>query len=227
MMNYELTDNVAVITIDDGKANAVGNNFLDEINALLDKAEAENAGAVILRGRDGLFSAGFDLGEFKKGPEAGFAMVGRGMELLIRLYSYPLPLVVACSGHGIAMGAFIIMACDYRIGTDGEYKITLPETAISMDIPLPMVSLTQARLSPRYLTRAAVHAEVFTPAIAVEAGFLDESVAAVDLDARVLEVATRLAQLPQKNYAANKLSLRRHTLEEMRVELDATLELMP
>ena len=122
-MNYQVTNNIATLTIDDGKANVVGQDFLDKVNAALDRAEAEQAGAVILKGREGMFSGGFDLGEFKKGREQGMAMVGRGFELLVRLYSFPLPLVAACTGHGIAMGAFIIMACDRRIGTLGDYKM--------------------------------------------------------------------------------------------------------
>ena len=121
-MNYELKNNIAVLTFDDGKANAVGLEFLDNINALLTRAEEEKVGAVILRGREGMFSAGFDLAVFKKDPEIGKGMVKRGFELLIRLYSFPLPLVVASTGHGIGMGALMIMACDTRIGTLGKYK---------------------------------------------------------------------------------------------------------
>ena len=96
-MNYQLKNNIAILPFDDGKANVVGHEYLDNINAGLDRAEAEKAGAVILRGREGLFSGGFDLAEFKKGNEEGLAMVKRGFELLIRLYSLPLPVVAACT----------------------------------------------------------------------------------------------------------------------------------
>ena len=105
-MNYTVNNNIAILTFDDGKANVVGPRFLDDINAGLDRAQAEQVGAVILRGRDGIFSGGFDLEEFKKSAELGMTMVTRGFELLLRLYSFPLPLVAACTGHGIAMGAF-------------------------------------------------------------------------------------------------------------------------
>jgi enoyl-CoA hydratase len=219
-MSYELVDKTAVITFDDGKANAVGHAFLDLINECLDKAESDKASAVVLKGREGLFSAGFDLGEFKKGAEAGMSMVSRGIELLIRLYSFPLPVVVACTGHGIAMGAFIILACDTRIGTRGSFKVTLPETAISMDVPLPMLALTQARMPLNYQTRALVQAEVFTPDQAVAAGFLDEVVEADELDARAMTVATALSQLPRQNYHNNKMALRSDTLTVMQSELE-------
>jgi enoyl-CoA hydratase len=220
MIDYLLVDGIATIHFDDGKANVVSPAFSEALNEALDRAEADKAGAVVLRGREGMFSAGFDLGEFKKGVEAGMAMVIQGIRLAIRLYSFPLPVIAACTGHGIAMGAFLLLTCDNRIGVRGDYKITLPETAINMDIPRPLMALTVDRLSPAYLTRAAVQAEVFTPDEAVAAGFLDEAVEAAELDARVLALATALGALPAANYAANKLDAREKTLAAMRAELE-------
>lgn len=219
-MNYEKNENIVTLTIDDGKANVVGHEFLDNINAGLDRAQQEQAGAIILRGRDGMFSAGFDLGEFKKGPEQGMAMVQRGFELLIRLYSFPLPLVAACTGHGIAMGAFIVMACDRRIGSRGEFKMSLPETAIGMELPPILLELTASRISRRHMTRVALLSEAYDPEQAVAAGFTDEVVDADELGARSMEVALELAQLPQGQFAANKLSVRAGTLQAMQDSLE-------
>ena len=219
-MKYETNNNIVTLTFDDGKANVVGHQFLEDINQGLDRAEKEQAGAVILCGREGMFSAGFDLGEFKKGPEQGMAMVKRGFELLVRLYSFPLPLIAACTGHGIAMGAFIIMASDYRIGSLGNFKMSLPETAIGMDLPPILVELTASRIAKRHLSRVALQSEVYNPEQAVEAGFTDEVVEAAALEARAMEVAEKLAQLPQAQYAANKLSIRVHTLQAMRDSLE-------
>lgn len=215
-MNYELNNNIATITIDDGKANVVGIDFLDKINACLDRAEQEQVAAVIIKGREGMFSGGFDLAEFKKGLEQGLAMVGRGFELLVRLYSFPLPLVAACTGHGIAMGAFIIMACDSRVGIRGNFKMSLPETAIGMELPPILVELTASRISRRHMTRVALQSEVYSPEDAVGAGFIDEVVDASELDARTMAIAEQLAKLPQSQYAANKLSVRAHTLKAMK-----------
>lgn len=215
-MDYQLNNNVATVIIDDGKANVVGIDFLDKINACLDRAEQEQVGAVIIKGREGMFSGGFDLGEFKKGPEQGMAMVARGFELLVRLYSFPLPLVAACTGHGIAMGAFIIMACDSRVGTRGDFKMSLPETAIGMELPPILVELTASRISRRHMTRVALQSEVYAPDDAVDAGFVDEVVEPGELDTRTMAIAERLAGLPQAQYAANKLSVRARTLEAMK-----------
>ena len=221
-MNYELCNEVAIVSLDDGKANVVGHSFIDELNEALNRAEQDSAGAVILRGREGIFSAGFDLGEFKKGAEAGMSMVSKGMQLLIRLYSFPLPLVVACTGHGIAMGAFIILACDKRIGVRGKFKITLPETAIGMELPAVMMELTASRISPQYITRVVIQSEVFDPDQALEIGFLDEVVEVGALDDKAMAIAKQLAQLPGVQYAANTLLARKKTLLAMTEEFDKT-----
>lgn len=215
-MKYGIENNIATLTFDDGKANVVGQTFLDDINAGLDRAQKEKAGAVILRGREGMFSGGFDLKEFEKGAEEGMAMVRRGFELLVRLYSFPLPLVAASTGHGIAMGAFIIMACDWRIGSRGEFKMSLPETRIGMELPPILVELTASRISLQHMTRVALLSEVYNPEQAVEAGFIDEVVDPAELAARSAAVAEKLAQLPQKQFAKNKLSIRAGSLRVMK-----------
>ncbi|MEP1470438.1 MAG: crotonase/enoyl-CoA hydratase family protein [Halieaceae bacterium] len=219
MMDYQVSDNIVTLTFDDGKANAVGHDFLDNINAGLDRAVQEEAGAVILRGREGMFSGGFDLAEFEKGVEAGMAMVQRGFELLVRLYSFPLPLVAASTGHGVAMGAFMIMACDSRVACSGKFKMSLPETAIGMQLPPLLVELATSRISVRHATRVILQSEVYPPEAAVDAGFIDEVVPVDELESRTMEIAKKLAELPQAQYAENKLSVRARHLQVMKDSL--------
>lgn len=218
-MNYENLANTVTLTFDDGKANVVGPSFLDDINAGLDRAQEEGAGAVILRGREGMFSGGFDLKEFEKGAQEGLKMVRRGFELLVRLYGFPIPLVAASTGHGIAMGAFIIMACDWRIASRGNFKMTLPETRIGMDLPPILIALTASRITPRHMSRVTLLSEVYNPEQAVDAGFIDEVVDVGDLDSRSREVAEQLARLPARQFASNKVALRANTLETMKSSL--------
>lgn len=218
-MKYESVANTVTLTFDDGKANVVGPSFLDDINAGLDRAQEEGAVAVILRGREGMFSGGFDLKEFEKGAEEGLKMVRRGFELLVRLYSFPLPLVAACTGHGIAMGAFIIMACDWRIGSRGDFKMSLPETRMGMDLPPILIALTSSRITPRHRDRVALLSEVYNPDQALDAGFIDEVVEAEDLESRSREVAEQLARLPSRQFANNKVSIKTATLDVMKDSL--------
>jgi len=119
----EITNDIALIRMDDGKANAINFDMLAALNSALDTAEA-NAKAIVLTGRDGRFSGGFDLNAFASlGADGVYKLLDAGAALLLRLYGGPLPVVAGCNGHAIAMGAFILHACDTRIGTAGDYKI--------------------------------------------------------------------------------------------------------
>ena len=120
------------------------------------------------------------------------------------------------------MGAFIILACDKRIGVRGKFKITLPETAIGMELPAVMMELTASRISPQYITRVVIQSEVFDPDQALEIGFLDEVVEVGALDDKAMVIAKQLAQLPGVQYAANKLLARKKTLLAMTEEFDKT-----
>ena len=116
MTTYEQVGDVALISMDDGKANAFGPPLIAEVNALLDRAEAD-ARAVVLTGRSGIFSGGFDLNVMRSGDaERARAQALGGARLMMRLYGWPRPLVVAASGHAIALGAFCLLAGDHRAG---------------------------------------------------------------------------------------------------------------
>ena len=218
MIEYSCTDDIALLTIDDGKANAVGAAFVAAFEACLDRASTE-AKAVVIMGRPGVFSGGFDLKEFQKGPEASKVLVAKGAAMLLRVFSHPQPVIAACTGHAVAAGGFLLLACDTRIGTAGAFKIGLNETAIGMKLPVFGLELAHARLSNRYQTASLVQAQLFDPAEAREAGFLDEVVASDQLRSTALQRAGTLAKLPVTAYAANKLALRAGQIARIRASL--------
>ena len=207
MLNFSVADDVAHIAIDDGKANAVGHAFLDALETGLDRAEKE-AKAAVISGRIGVFSGGFDLKEFQKGPAATAELAARGGRMLLRLFSHPQPTIAACGGHAVAAGALILLASDTRLAAAGDFKIGLNETAIGMSLPVFATQLAAARLSKRHQTRAFVQAALLDPQEAQDAGFVDEVVAAEDLVARAMTSAAQLAELPTEAYAANKRAIR-------------------
>ena len=217
-MNYELTNHVAILTMDDGKANIVGHDLLDVINSALNQAEAK-AKAVIIAGREGMFSGGFDLKELSKGNTEAMALVKRGTILFHRLFSYPMPLIGACSGHAIAAGAFMLLCCDTRVGANGPFKIGLNETATGMTFPVFGHELISSRISKRYLTAATIQARLFDPELAVEAGYLDEVTEPPQLLSRCQEIATELMALPTASYAQMKLDMRQGSLAKIKASI--------
>ena len=217
----EITNDIALIRMDDGKANAINFEMIAALNAALDTAEA-GAKAIVLAGREGRFSGGFDLNAFASlGADGVYKLLDAGAELLLRLYGGPLPVVAACTGHAIAMGVFILNACDTRVGTSGEYKIGANEAITGMQLPVFAMELSRDRLSPAHLTRATIQGFIYNPQGAVEAGYLDMLADAGKVEAKALAVAGQLAQLPGKAYAWNKKSVHKATLDRIRVSLGA------
>jgi enoyl-CoA hydratase len=185
---------VATIRLDDGKANALSHDVLGGIEDALDRVEASDATALVVLGRPGKFSAGFDLSVMTAGPQSARDLLGRGAELGLRLYEFPVPVVFGITGHALAMGGIILCCADVRVGIDGPFKIGLPEVRIGMPVPAFAVELCRDRLSPQWFTRAVQLAHSHTPAEALEAGFFDELVDADALEQRVTEVAADLAE---------------------------------
>lgn len=217
-VRYELDGDVAVLRLDDGKANAIGPAGLVALGEGLTRAEDE-AGALLLVGREGRFSAGFDLSVMTSGEQAMRGLVGGGAELLLRLYASPLPTVAACTGHALAMGALFLLASDTRLGAEGPFKVGLNEVAIGMGLPVFAVELARDRLSPRQFTAATIQGRVYDPAGAVEAGYLDRVVPADQVEAVAREEAAGLAQLRRGAVGHTKARARQATIDHIRATL--------
>jgi enoyl-CoA hydratase len=193
---------------------------LAELNAALSRAEQDDA-VVILAGRDGVFSAGFDLPVLRRGGPDALAMLRGGFELAARLLAFPRPVVIACTGHAVAMGVFLILCGDYRIGITGPYKITANEVAIGLTMPRAAVEICRQRLTPAHFNRAVVLAETFTPADAVAAGFLDRTVEASSVHEVARGVAAQLGTLDLSAHEATKRRARAQALGAIRSAIDA------
>ena len=219
LVSYRLRDSVATITMDDGKVNALSQAMLTEVGAALDRAAADRA-VVVLTGRAGVLSAGFDLPVLRAGGPAAARLLHAGFELAQRMLAFPAPVLVACPGHAVAMGVFLLLSGDYRIGASGPYKLTANEVAIGMTMPLSAVEICRQRLTPACFNRAVLLAEVFTPEDAVAAGFLDRVVPPAELEEAAVTTAAALATLDLDAHAASKLRARQQALTALREAID-------
>jgi enoyl-CoA hydratase len=220
-VSYELKDSVATITMNDGKVNVMSIAMTSALNAALDKAASDRA-VVVLTGRPGVFSAGFDLNTLRDGSGADAQkMVTNGFELAYRMLSFPTPIVVACSGHAIAMGVFVLLSGDYRLGADGPFKIGANEVAIGMTMPHFGVEMCRHRIAPTHFSRAVMFAEMFAPADAVTAGFLDRVVPAADLQNEAQKLAASMTKLDMAVFTASKQRVREQAVKAVRAAIDA------
>jgi enoyl-CoA hydratase len=219
-VGYELRGTVATITMNDGKLNVLSPDMFTELNAALDRAQADRA-VVILTGREGAFSAGFDMKVLGAGPEPARALAVTGFELAARILAFPTPVVIACPGHTIAMGLFLALSGDYRIGATGAYKIVANEVAIGITMPHFALELCRQRLSPTHFHRVMMTAEMLSPEDAVHAGIFDRVVPAGELHDTARLAASRLASLPLHVYAATKARARERDLAAIRAAIQA------
>jgi enoyl-CoA hydratase len=194
--------------------------MLSALNAALDRAVADRA-VVVLTGRPNTFSAGFDLKTLTAGGVDAQKMVTMGFELGHRMLSFPTPIVVACTGHAIAMGVFLVLAADYRIGAEGPFKIGANEVAIGITMPHFGVEMCRQRLAPAHFNRAVIFSEMYSPTDAVPAGFLDRVVPASDLLSEAQKFAAALTKLNMTAHAASKLRLREQTLKAISAAIKA------
>lgn len=215
-ISLEISKDIACITLDDGKANAINPEWLDQFLAAFNEAE-NGAKAIVIAGREGVFSGGFNL---KWMPTASAEEIGKlldvGGELICRVFGSPRPVVAACTGHAIAMGFFILLACDTRIGASGEFKFGANETINGMNLPVFASEIAKARLDSTKLTQLVIQSYMFGPDEALGFGALDKVVAPEEVLSSAMAAAGMLAQLPGGAYGFNKLSVRQPFIDRIR-----------
>ncbi|MGB9221894.1 crotonase/enoyl-CoA hydratase family protein [Mycobacterium sp.] len=219
-VSYSRKESIAVITMDDGKVNVIGPAMQQALNEAIDNADRDDVGALVIAGNHRVFSGGFDLKVLTSGEaQPAIDMLRGGFELAYRLLSYPKPVVMACTGHAIAMGAFLLSSGDHRIAAHA-YNIQANEVAIGMTIPYAALEIMKLRLTRSAYQQAAGLAKTFFGETALAAGFIDEMAMPEMVVSRAEEAAREFAGLHQHAHAATKLRARAESLEAIRAGID-------
>ena len=220
LVSYQLDDGIATLTLNNGKVNAISPDVIAAFNAALDQSEKDRA-VVIVTGQPGILSGGYDLKVMTSSPEAASSLVTQGSSLARRMLSHPFPIIVACPGHAIAKGAFLLLSADYRIGVEGPFNIGLNEVQIGMTMHHAGIELARDRLRKSAFNRSVINAEIFNPEGAMQAGFLDQVVSVEALSETARTVATQLKKINMNAHGKTKLKSRKAFLDT----LDAAIEL--
>jgi enoyl-CoA hydratase len=211
---YSLQNGVATLTLNNGKVNAVSPDLIADFNRALDQAEQDRA-IVIVTGRPGILSGGYDLKVMMSGPQQAMDLVTAGSTLARRMLAHPFPVIVACPGHAVAKGAFLLLSADYRIGVEGPFNIGLNEVRIGMTMHHVGIALARDRLSTPVFQRSVINAEMFNPQGALAAGFLDRVESADQLLPAANEVAEQLKTLNMSAHKNTKLKVRKELLDAL------------
>lgn len=220
LISYQLEDGIATLTLSNGKVNAISPGVIAAFNAALDRAEQDRA-IIIITGQPGILSGGYDLKVMTSGPQNAIDLVAAGSTLARRMLAHPYPIIVACPGHAVAKGAFILLSSDYRIGVEGPFTIGLNEVQIGMTMHHVGIELARDRLRKSAFHRSVINGEMFDPVSAVEAGFLDKVVPAEQLLATAQAVAQQMKKINMTAHKNTKLKVRKALLET----LDAAIAL--
>ncbi|VVN90835.1 crotonase/enoyl-CoA hydratase family protein [Pseudomonas fluorescens] len=214
LISYHLEDGIATLTLSNGKVNAISPDVIAAFNAALDQAVTDRA-VVIITGTPGILSGGYDLKVMTAGPKEAVALVTAGSTLSRRLLSHPFPVIVACPGHAVAKGAFLLLSADYRIGVDGPFSIGLNEVQIGMTMHHAGIEIARDRLSKAALHRSVINGEMFNPKSAVDAGFLDVVVSPEELQGAALAAARQLKKINMTAHKNTKLKVRKALLDTL------------
>jgi len=227
-VSYAVRDRVADIVLDDGKVNAMALPLFEALDAALDRAERERAGAVVITGRPGTFSAGLNLKLLPTLPPAELerTLLAFG-RVMLRVFTFPIPTVAAVSGHAIAGGAMLAFARDLRVTADGPFRLHLNEVAIGLVLPSWAIVLAQSAVPTRWHTEAILHARAYSPREALERGIVDAVVSPERLLDEAHALAAPLAGLDQQAYAGSKQRHRAVAVEWARGRLEAEVGALP
>jgi len=226
LIHYSCHEGVATLTLNNGKVNALSPDMIAAFNHRLDQAEQDRA-IVIITGQPGILSGGYDLKVMTSSLDNAFNLVALGSTLTRRMLAHPYPIIVACPGHAIAKGAFLLLAADYRIGTEGAFNIGLNEVLIGMTMHHAGIALAKDRLTKPAFQRSVINGELFSPQDAIAAGFLDRVVPAEQLMDTAQAMATTMKKINMHAHAKTKLKVRKDLLEALdaAIEVDKTIPL--
>lgn len=204
-IRYAARENVAEITIDDGKLNVMTLGFFNALTAALARAEAERVRAVVIAGRPGAYSAGLNLKVIPTLPPAEFTETMLAFaRTMLRVFTFPIPTVAAVSGHAIAGGALLAFGCDVRHAAQGQFKLQLNETAIGLTLPTWAIEIAHSAIPTRWHTEAILHARPYSPNEALERGMVDAVVPPERLGEQAWKAAKALTALHPEAYAGSK-----------------------
>lgn len=221
MLRVDDDRGIRIVTLDRPPVNALSGETLVGLQRAIGDAGRSGSQAVVLTGREGMFSAGLDLVELMSLDRTGIeGFLGAFFDLMGELAAAPLPVVAAISGHCPAGGTVLSLFCDLRVAAAGDYLIGLNEVRVGIPMPRVVAELAVRTLGPRRAELALVAGRLYDPDEAQAIGFVDEVVPLGDLLGRAVDRARDLVTAPRFALAVTRERLRADLRELVRRHRD-------
>ncbi len=225
MIHREDRDDVAVLRMEHGKANAVDTDLFAGFNAELDAVEDSQTRALVLTGTGSMFSAGVDLFRVLEGGADYLADFLPALSSTVRrLFTYPRPIVAAVNGHAIAGGCILAAACDRRVMNRDKGQIGVTELLVGVPFPADALEVLRFQLPARHVQSLVYSGRTLSAAEALELGMVEETADAGAVLDQACRAAQRLAAIPADAFAISKRQIRQPALERMQALAAATDE---
>ena len=216
--SIEMREDIAIVEFDDGNKNVVNHAVLDELEAVWEQAESA-AGAILFKGREGSFCAGYDIKVMTGADrEAANRLGNRGRGIAERIFVSPRPVVGLAQGHAFTIGLVWLAGCDVRFGESGPFQMGMTEVALGVPLRGWSLAALRNRVRTDHQVAALLHSTRYTPEGALEAGFFDHLLPAGEGFKAALAKAGELAKLPADAYRRTKRALRQPVLDLMRAD---------
>lgn len=228
MIERSEQEGITTLRLAHGKASALDLELVEGLARAVAEVAATDTRAVILTGTGSIFSAGVDLFRLVDGGrEYADRFVPALSRMLLELFAFPKPMIMAVNGHAIAGGCIFTLAGDYRVMAAGNGRIGIPELLVGVPFPPSVIEAVRFALPPQHLQMLMYTGRTFTPDEALRLGMVDEVVDAATLPARAQEMAEHFASLPTRAFALAKRQLRDKTITRAKHfgnELDAEVQ---
>jgi enoyl-CoA hydratase len=196
---------VRTLTLDRPPANAEDEQLLTDLGEAVDQArEDDRVRAVVLTGAGKFFCGGFDLFSERRDPSSVSVLGDVFRDTHVKLVSLPKPTIAMVNGHAIAGGLVLVLACDYRLGLDGDWKLGLNEVAIGASYPRVALEIVRLRLPHARAAELLLGAALYPASQALRLGVVDELLPSGKLRDTVLRRAARMGSFPREAYADTK-----------------------